>query len=395
MNRGDTVELKIESFAFGGDAIARHEGWVIFLQGALPGETVSAEITEKRAKFYKAKLLKVLKPSPHRVKSPCPYFSECGGCQYLHVSYEGQLEAKKKQIEDLFTRLGKIASPPIKVLGSPEPLHYRNRVKMHLLKRDKKVLLGFKGATGKGLVQVDHCMIANKTINENLTPIAGQLQKLRRARTVHIRSNAEGKVDFWTDKLALSKGTTLMEKVRGKAFETPSGAFFQVNPAMTDTLTREVESFLDKDSQVLIDAYCGVGLFSVLFADKFQAVLGIEQDQDSIRWARKNMRAYGITSGIFYEGSVESNLERALANNPDKKHSVILDPPRDGLHRDAVRALCRKKIHQIIYVSCNPSTLARDLGLLSSTYKLLGVTLVDMFPQTMHSEVIACLKPAL
>lgn len=157
---------------------------------------------------------------------------------------------------------------------------------------------------------------------------------------------------------------------------------------MTEALVHEVESFLAPSSQALIDAYCGVGLFSVVFGKRFEEILGIEEDQDSVRWARKNMRANGIETGVFYEGRVEAWMEKALAKVSGKKRTVVLDPPRDGCDKAVVKLLAETKPEQILYVSCNPPTLARDLNKLQEVYKVHGVTLVDMFPQTMHCEVV-------
>ena len=394
MNVGDTVELRIESLAFGADAVARKDGWVIFVQGALPGETVQAQITQRKSSFYKALLKNIVRPSPHRQTSPCAYFPECGGCQYLHLEYSAQIEAKRQQVQDVLERIGKVEFPAIRTVACKEPLHYRNRVKLHVLRSGPELQLGFMNATGRKIVPIEHCMISDPLINNTLAPLREKLKKIPVAKTVTVRANPEGKVDFWTENLPIAKGTTLTERVRDKIFEAPSASFFQVNPPMTEALVNEVEGFLNVDSQVLIDAYCGVGLFSVVFGSKFQQVIGIEQDQDSVRWARKNMRANGLGAGVFYEGRVERLLEKALSNGHGKIITVILDPPRDGCHKDVISNLCKSRPEQIVYVSCNPPTLARDLGRLSSAYKVIGVTLIDMFPQTMHCEVVVNLRPA-
>ncbi len=388
----DMVELTPESLAFGGDAVARHEGCVIFVRGALPGERVNAEITEKKAHFARAETVEILQPSPHRVASPCAYFPACGGCQYLHLDYAAQLDAKRRQVEDLLRRVGKVEFPPLCVIPCPEPLHYRNRIKLHLLRKEGALQAGFIGASGHGVVPIERCMISDPAINAALPSILKQLQQAPRAKTVSIRANAEGKVDFWTEESPIAKEATLTETVGGKTFETPSAAFFQVHPAMTEILAQEVAKAMPPAADVLIDAYCGVGLFSVLFGGRFKEVVGVEQDQDSVRWARKNMRANGLEHGVFYEGRVELLLEKALEKLKGKKGVVILDPPRDGLDQKITSLLCGAKPEQILYVSCNPATLARDLGRLSGSYRISSVSLVDMFPQTMHCETVTDLQ---
>ncbi len=388
------MELHIESLAFGGDAVARIGGWVVFVSGALPGETVQAEITEKKTNFLKAVVRKILEKSAHRQESPCPYFPECGGCQYLHLEYNAQLLAKGKQVGEILQRIGKIDCPPIKTVGCPQPLHYRNRVKLHVQKKEGELQLGFMNTSGRKIVPIDHCMISSNLINDALAPIREQLKKAPAAKTVSVRACPDGKVDFWTENLPMAKGATLVEKVREKVFEAPSAAFFQVNPLMTEALVGEVESFLNSASKILIDGYCGVGLFGVMLGGRFEQVYGIERDQDSVRWARKNMRTNKIASGIFYEGPVEKMLETALAKVSGKAKTVILDPPRDGCHKDVLKVLCERRVEQIIYVSCNPPTLARDLARLSGNYAVAGISLLDMFPQTMHCEVVVSLRPA-
>ncbi len=382
------IELTAESLAFGGDGIARHEGCVIFVRGALPGEKVRARIVEKKAHFARADTIEILQASPHRIVSPCAYFPACGGCQYLHLDYAAQLDAKRQQVEDLLRRVGKVEFPPLCVIACPEPFHYRNRIKLHLLRKDNTLQAGFVQASGHGVIPIERCAISESAINAALPSVLKQLQKAPRAKTVSIRANAEGKVDFWTEQAPIDKEATLTENVGGKIFQTPSAAFFQVHPAMTELLAQEVAKAMPPTADVLIDAYCGVGLFSVLFGERFKEVVGIEQDQDSVRWARKNMRANGLEHGVFYEGRVELLLEKALEKLKGKKGVVILDPPRDGLETRIPQLLNEAKPARIIYVSCNPSTLARDLGRLSGDYQIRSVSLVDMFPQTMHCETV-------
>ncbi len=394
MEINDTMEVQIESLAFGGDGVARAEGLVIFVPGVLPGESVSIEIKEKKSNFARGKALKVLQPSDDRIPSPCPYFLACGGCQYLHVKYDAQLEAKKRQVEDLLRRVGKVEFPTVQTVPCPEPFYYRNRIKLHVLRKDKAIQVGFIHASGHGVVPIDQCIISAPAINAALPAVRDQLKKSQAAKTMSLRSTLDGKVDVWTENLPISKENTLKETIRDKVFEAPSTAFFQVHPAMTEMLVTEVERHLPPAADVLIDAYCGVGLFSGMFGKRFKEIVGIEQDQSSVRWARKNMRQNGVEFSAFYEGKTERLIEKALEKTKNKSNVVILDPPRDGLDKDIPKFLCAARPEQIIYISCNPATLARDLGRLSPTYKTASVTLVDMFPQTMHCEVVVNLRLA-
>jgi len=399
------IVVTINDVAFGGEGVARNEDKVIFIPHTLPGEKVRIEITEEKKNFSKGKLVEVLEPSPNRQEAKCPFFGPCLGCAYLHVDYEAQLQLKKKQVEDLFKRIGKLQSiPSIQVVPSPSPLAYRNKIKMHVEKQDADWKVGFIGEDNKTIVDIKQCLIARPEINERLQHFREEVDKEPKAmfRGVWLaRSSHKEKVkDFFFEKGKeqghrkekdnLADLPLIKEEVKGKNFLSPFESFFQTNPIMIEKMVETVEPMLElsKDS-LLIDAYCGVGLFSLLFASKANRVIGIEEDWRAIGCAQKNARILFVKNARFVGGKVEQQLESQLKENAQKDVKVLLDPPRIGCQPKVLETLLKSKVPQIVYVSCNPSTLARDLGVLcAKDYQLKQVTLLDMFPQTSHIEIV-------
>lgn len=391
------LTLKIEDLAFGGEGVARHEKQVVFVPGTLSGEKVRAVVTEEKKNFVRARLVEVLEPSPDRVAPPCPFYDECEGCSYQHAAYPAQVKYKTKQIEDLLKRIGKLENiPPVKAVPAGTLLGYRNRIKMHLEKNEKGWKAGFIGSNNKSITDIEKCLIAPESINRRLKKLREDVAKEERHfKGVWLaRSDTKGEVkDFFFEKgqehyeaLPLMK-----EKVKGKPFLSPFQSFFQTNNEMVEKLVESVEEklSLNKDS-ILVDAYCGVGLFTLLFAKKTEKAIGIEEDKRSIGCARQNAAIQHVKNADFISGTVESGLNKVLEENDREKITVLLDPPRTGCHPKVIETLGSNKVKQVIYVSCNPSTLARDAQRLEEEgYKLTGLTFVDMFPQTAHAEVVA------
>ncbi len=371
---GSKVVLDIEDIAFGGDGVGRLQGFVVFVPFVLVGEQIEAEITEVKRAFARARLLRVIKASPERVRPACAYFGDCGGCQYQHVDYPAQLRIKHRQIVELFRRVGGFESPPIAPLvPCPAPFGYRNRIMVRSQwdKVKKDLNIGFLRHDNRLVVDVKECKIAENALNEQLK-IARQ------------NPPAKG-------------GLKVMLRIPPENWELPRDSFFQNNFFLLPSLVETVRQRLrESGSRHLVDAYCGVGFFGIELADLVESFAGVEIDIPAIRSARLNAAKRGITNGEFITGATEDFLPSLLNRYDSSATSVILDPPRTGCPPESHQLLRQVKPAQIIYVSCHPATLARDLNILCSdnVYQLNTVVPLDMFPQTQHVECVADLRLA-
>jgi tRNA/tmRNA/rRNA uracil-C5-methylase (TrmA/RlmC/RlmD family) len=369
---GDKISLAIHDIAFGGEGVGRVDDFVVFVPFVLTGETIDAEITEVKKNFARAKLLRVTQSSPERVEPPCRYFQKCGGCQYQHVDYPAQLRIKHKQIADLFERVGKIPSDKIApVIPCPQPYGYRNRIMIRSQwnKPEQKLNIGFV-RWDCGLVEdIEECKIAEPALNEQIT---------------HVRANPPPKV-----------GIKVVLRVQPDDWEVPADSFFQNNFSLLPRLVETVREFLGaSEARHLIDLYCGVGFFGIEVAAAVESFAGVEYDQLAIKAARKNLASRKISNGEFISAKVEEVLPQLLQKFSADETAVILDPPRKGCQPEALQLLRETRPSQIIYVSCHPATMARDLNILRAdgVFDLMRVQPLDMFPQTQHVECVADLR---
>ena len=369
---GDKINLTIHDLAFGGEGVGRIEEFVVFVPFVITGETVEAEITELKKNFARAKLVRVITPSPQRVTPECGYFMNCGGCQYQHIDYAAQLVFKHKQISDLFERLGKISRAVVTpVLPCPAPYGYRNRIMIRTQWNGpaKKLVVGFIGVNNKYVEDITECKIAEPILNEQIT---------------EVRANPPPK-----------GGIKVVLRVQPENWEVPRDSFFQNNFFLLPKLVETVQDFLKAGgSRHLIDLYCGVGFFGIEAASVVDSFVGVEYDQLAIAAARKNAASRNITNGEFVAAKVEEVLPELLKKFSAEKTAVILDPPRKGCWPETLALLRETKPAQIIYVSCQPATIARDLNILCAdgVFELARVQPLDMFPQTQHVECVADLR---
>lgn len=371
---GREVRLKIVDLAFGGEGVARVGDFVLFVPFVIPGEEVRAEITEMKKRFGRARLLEVVTPSPDRVTPQCRHFGACGGCQYQHLDYAAQLEVKRRQVREHFVRIGGFENPNVaEVLACPQPYHYRNRIMVRTQwnKPEQRLVVGFLRHDNMFVEDIERCEIAGHDLNE-------QLAKVRE----HPPERG---------------GIKVVLRAMPEDWVLPKDSFFQNNFFLLPELVRTVrERLADSGSRFLIDAYCGVGFFALELADLVERFVGVEIDQMAIRSARKNARNRDVGNGDFITAPTEDWLPDLLKRFERNRTTVILDPPRVGCAPEAMEQLRHEKPAQIIYVSCHPATLARDLKRLCAEglYRLERVTPVDMFPQTQHVECVADLRLA-
>jgi len=394
--------------AHGGDALARHEGKVIFVPYALPGEEVLVELTEEKAKYARAHLLEVITPSPQRVEPRCPHFGTCGGCHWQHIAYETQLSLREEILRSQLERIGHLTDVPIQPsLSMSNPWHYRNHVQLHL---DEAGGLGFMAAKEHRVVAIQQCPIMHPLIADVLGGLDIDFPELKQVslragiatgdQMLILETSGETAPALEADVpvcciLLLNDGTPITymgdsyinENLAGKSFRISATSFFQVNTVQTEKVLETVSHYLNpQGSEVLLDIYCGVGTFGLSLADEVKEVIGIEVNEAAIADARFNSQ--GMDNVQFLRG----RAEELLPELEEKVDVAILDPPRQGCHKKALAALLKLAPKKIVYVSCDPATLARDVGrLVPGGYELVEVQPVDMFPQTSHVEAIALL----
>lgn len=402
--------LVLSSMAHGGSALGRHEGKVIFVPYALPGEKVTVEIVQDKRRFAHARLLEIHVASPERVTPPCPVFGECGGCQWQHVSYAAQLAFKTAIVHEQLVRLAGFADPPVRgTLASPDPWRYRNHVQFAL---DRQGRLGFRAAASWRIVPADGCLLLHPLLEDLFFALDvsfdAALLPLRRLALRAGTQTGEQMIVFETvgDEppelevdlpvscvLLLGDGTPvnligsnrIAERVAGRTLRISAGSFFQVNTPQTETLVRLVTEYLAPvGDETLLDVYCGVGTFALTLADRVSHVVGIESAPTAVEDFRLN--AQGMENVTVLPGAAEEVLP-GLEMPVDL---AVMDPPRAGAHPDALAALIRLAPQRIAYVSCDPATLARDgRALAEAGYDLAVVQPVDMFPQTYHVETVS------
>ncbi|KAB2647357.1 MAG: class I SAM-dependent RNA methyltransferase [Verrucomicrobia bacterium] len=372
---GQTLKVTINDLAFGGEGVARVNDFVLFIPYVIPGETVEVEVIEVKKAFGRAKLISVITPSVDRATPECKHFGACGGCQYQHIAYPAQLAMKRKQIADIFQRIGGIAQDIVApVVPCPRPYGYRNRIMIRSQwnKPEQRLNIGFVRADCGLVEDIFECKIAEPALNEQIT---------------HVRNNPPPK-----------GGIKVVLRIAPKDWEVPRDSFFQNNffllPGLVDTVRSALTAAGTKH---LVDLYCGVGFFGIALASAVESFVGVECDRMAITAARKNAAMKNATNGEFISANVEDALPNLVNKFSAAATSVLIDPPRKGCLPQTLQLLRDQRPAQIIYVSCNPATMARDLNILCAdgVFTLAKVTPLDMFPQTQHVECVADLRAAV
>ncbi len=404
-----------------GSGVGYHEGKATFVPGLLPSEVGQVQLVEQKKNWQRGKLLSIIKESEDRVKPPCTVFSTCGGCQLQHLRYEKTLEWKKRWVEDALSRIGKVPLEGIKVhptLGMDEPWRYRNKARMH---HGEQNILGYYKERSKSTVQFSDCLLISERMNSWIKKSEELLSKNSNSdvKMVTFRENSRGEgmmiLDSVRDKQSYSqfgfqsensqtqihsiwginaKGTPeilcgnedFSEELLGFEYQISPLAFLQVNPIQTRKLYNTVLQWAHlSEDKVVWDLYSGIGTITLALAAKAKKVWGIEENPFAVKDALVNATLNQVSNVEFIAGKVEDMFQQ-IKECPD---IVVLDPPRAGAHRKVLEGLIELKPSQIIYVSCDPGTLARDLGILQAGgYRVIEVQPVDMFPWTQHVESI-------
>lgn len=413
------MECEVDTVSFGGDGIARKDKLVIFTPFTLPGEIVDLEIYQKKSNFSRAHLKKVLKPSPHRVQPPCSYFKICGGCQFQHSDYPYQLELKKKFVEDSLSRIGKISFEIPPVVPSSDPFAYRRHISLQLQQIKNTWQLTFATNT-HSFIAVQSCLLFHPVNDPILTNLQKIIEKLTLPAACEGRAKiiktGEGHVIAFSFTKNLSKKDIAIllscreiPSVLGLVIQMPQEQITQGDLTLTFTcngLTFDYSPFsflqnhieqstriyllildLLQKSETILDLYCGIGVSTLLLAQSGKKVSGIEVNPTAIELAVKNAKINNLSHVPFFCSSAEdftkSHIDSIL---PD---ALLVNPPKTGLDPIVKEALSHPCLKEIVYVSCHPPTLARDLAYLQiQGFILQSIQSFDMFPQTTHVETV-------
>ena len=444
-----TFPLTIKRLGINGEGVGYFKRQVVFVPGALPGEEVVVEATKVHPKFVEAKIKNIRKESEFRVQPLCPVYEECGGCQLQHLDYSQQLKEKRDIVIQSFERHTKLPINELDIretMGMENPWNYRNKSQFQVGQKDGKVLAGLYGINSHHLVHIDQCAVQHSKTNKAIGTVRKILQKLQIpiysekskkgiVRTVVARvgiQTGELQIVLITAKKELPKKEQIIEEIKKRlpevksimqningektslifgdetvnlggedfiqetlgdlSFELSARTFFQLNPEQTVKLYNEVKEAAQLTGmEKVVDAYCGVGTIGLWVADQAGEIRGMDVIPESIEDAKKNAARHGIKHAQYVTGKAEVVLPKWAKEGwtPDV---VIVDPPRPGLDQQLLETLLKVKPKRIVYVSCNPSTLAKDINVLSPQYNVEYIQPVDMFPQTSHCEAVALLE---
>lgn len=438
---GTQTDLLIERIGIYGEGIAHLDGLTVFVDGALPDETVTTRLTTVKKNYAKATLLSIKEPSPHRTTPPCPVFGRCGGCQLQHLEYEGQLAMKRQRVADALERIGGLHEITVEpCLPSPQQYSYRNKIQLPVSGSQHQLELGLYAKRSHDVIDIEgcpiHCSVGEQTfvtlrkllLASNITPYNprnhhGELRHILIKSGVNtdqvlVVFVTSGKASSSLQKLAEDlfeacptiKGVvqninkrhdnvilgpvytplvgerTITETLCGLTFKVSPASFFQVNPPQAENLYQKAVEFANLSPQeTALDAYCGVGTLSLLIAQQCKQVIGVESVPQAIDDANENARHNSITNATF----ISAPMEKAIETLPPTD-VVFLNPPRKGCDPQVIAGIAKRAPQKIVYISCDPATLARDIALLHN-YTVTTVQPVDMFPQTAHVETVALL----
>jgi tRNA/tmRNA/rRNA uracil-C5-methylase (TrmA/RlmC/RlmD family) len=384
------LEVSIEKIVPNGFGLAFADNLTVFVALAAFGDRLRVRIKEKKGKVAFAEIVEILEPSAERVEPECVYFGRCGGCDFQQLNYEAQLEAKVGIIRDCLTRIGKINyEREIAVIGSPRAYGYRSRAQWHVDSRRKK--LGYFKRSSHEIIDVETCPILTPEMQKTLTDLRENINwESFWSNVAEIEAASAGEqISVYSSEI-VEPTPEISFSAAGEKYFYDAQSFFQGNPFLIEPL---IETAIGgAGGAAALDLYCGVGLFTLPLARKFQKVTGVEASERAVEFAKRNVEQARLENAdIFAE-----NVSEWLTENADDLREidfVLLDPPRAGTEKETIENLLKIKPKEISYVSCEPSTLARDLRILcESLYHIESITAIDLFPQTHHVETVVRLK---
>ena len=445
LNKNDDIELRIDSLGSEGQGVGRYEGMAVFVPFALPNELVKAHIIKVAKNYAVGKLIKVIEPSKVRREPRCSSFTRCGGCNLMHMDYAAQLEYKRDLVENAFARIAKIEGVHVEnTIGMDEPYHYRNKAAFPFAMVDGRMCFGFFAPRSHRLIPIDGCFIEQEplynvasavhcwaeendiqpydeetgsgTIRHVVSRITtsgdimavivtkGRPKKLNKLvdmlkehcegiKSIILNRNDEDtNVIFGRSYETLWGEDTLTENLCGFEFSVSAASFLQVNPVQTECLYAQVEAFLpEKDGFEAIDVYCGTGTISMILSKRAKHVTGIENIKPAVEDAARNAERNGAGNADFICADAAEALPE-LIEKGTRPDVIVIDPPRKGCDKAVLNAITGSAVQRVIYVSCDPATLARDVRILvDGGYSIQKVQPIDMFPQTAHVETVCLL----
>ncbi len=396
--------LVIEKIDHFGRGIVRIDHDIYFIEGALPGDIVDIEIEKSKKNIHECRVINYIKKSDYHIDNICPYFLTCGGCTFMNMDYSKELEFKEQKIHELVNKMLKINVPINKIVYSDNIYNYRRKITVHGNE------LGLYKSKSNDIVKIDKCYLVNEKINEVLTRLNNY--KSNNKCTVEectikvsilneIMISLYGSFDYdhflkefndidviYINNQLVSKKKYIKEKLFDYFFNVSNHSFFQINTNMTEKLYELViNNIKDEHYSNALDLYCGTGTIGILISDYVDNVVGIEEVEDAVKDANENKDHNGIKNINFICGKVEEYIDSFRDID-----LVIVDPPRSGLENKTRESLLKINPKKIIYVSCDPATLMRDLNDLNKNYNIKEITPVDMFPRTYHVESICVLE---
>lgn len=409
----EIYEAEIIGLENEGMGVCKIHGMVVFVPKSLVGEKVRVRITEIKKNFARGKVVEILETSNKRCESKCPYYDECGGCNLRHQSSKENLKFKKEKVETALKKIGKIDVKVDEVLPSFKEDNYRNKVSFKV--EDNRI--GFYGEGTYQLIDVDYCLLAQNEINDTLTIIRSYLKENKnQIKSITIKyGNAMNEllvdiyslndkdieiIDYLTtnvknlktiiynDKIVYGNGY-IKEISNGLMFNVSAKSFFQVNATQAEKLYETAISLakLNKDD-VVLDLYCGTGTITSIVAGYVKKVIGIEIVEEAVVDAKENLKINNINNVFFICGDAAKEITKIK----EKIDVIFVDPPRKGVDRKAIAVMKKLLPKKIVYISCNPVTMARDLSYLNDLYEVKKVMPVDMFPNTAHVECVSLLE---
>ncbi|AUI36540.1 23S rRNA (uracil(1939)-C(5))-methyltransferase RlmD [[Bacillus] caldolyticus] len=431
-----------------GLGVAKVDGFPLFVKNALPGERANVKVVKVKKGYGYGRLIELYEPSPDRIEPPCPVYRQCGGCQLQHLSYEGQLKAKEKQVKEVLARIGKLDGVTVHpVIGMKNPWRYRNKAQVPVGEREGGLVAGFYKERSHEIIDMDACLIQQEKNDDVVQAVkriverygipsydelahrgvlrhivarygaaTGEVMVVLVTRTNHLPHEQEivrsivreipdvtsivqninperTNVIFGAKTRVLWGSEFITDRIGGIQFAISARSFYQVNPEQTKVLYDKALEYAELTGrETVIDAYCGIGTISLFLARKAKHVYGVEIVPEAIEDAKRNAKLNGIQNVTFEVGAAEDVIPRWYQEGI-RADCLVVDPPRKGCDAALLETIIAMKPPRVVYVSCNPATLARDLRILEDGgYETIEVQPVDMFPHTAHVECVAKIR---
>jgi len=388
------ADVTIERILPGGIGLAHAEGLTVFVSLAAPGDVLRVRIDRSRGNVLFASIVEILQPSPLRVEPPCPYFGVCGGCDFQQLKYESQLDAKVEIIRDCLRRIAKISdSTEIKIQAAPTEWHYRVRANWQIDPATRH--FGYFEAGSHRVCDVEFCAVLTPALESTLESLRRQL---RAEEISYLPKDVRAVVGQEGVSVGPAVGgfttSEVSQTIAGETYWFNADSFFQINEGLLESLVKEALG--DASGAMAVDLYCGVGLFTLPLARRFDSVSAIEVNHRATAFAKKNLENAGLTNAEVITSDVGHWLnEHTHWKNKDQLDFLLLDPPRTGAENVVIKGILNFQPQHISYVSCDPATLARDLKkLMANGYAIQSIKAFDMFPQTHHVETVVHLRQA-